>query len=69
MGERMVALSRTLGPYKGTHLGGEGEASIPFFENQKGPDCVHSWIKVSIQSVVLRVSRTKNSKIFPCFFS
>ena len=31
MGERMVALSRTLGPYKGMHLGGEGEASHTLF--------------------------------------
>ena len=46
---------------------------LPFFENRKkhpdfgkeGPDSVHLWVKYSIQNVVLRVSRRKNSKIFP----
>ena len=32
----------------------------------KGPDCAYSWIKFSIQSVILRVSRRRNSNIFPC---
>ena len=48
---------------------GEWEASPTFFENQKGawfwkksPDCVHLWIKLSIQNVVLRVSQRKNSQ-------
>ena len=38
---------------------------------EKGPDCVHLWIKFSIQNVVLRVSRRKNSNMLPCrtFFS
>ena len=32
---------------------------------KKDPDCVHLWVKFSIQNVVLRVSGRKNSKIFP----
>ena len=32
----------------------------------KCPDCAYSWIKFSIQSVILRVSRRRNSDIFPC---
>ena len=28
---------------------------------KKGPDCVHLWVNFSIQDVVLRVSRRKNS--------
>ena len=31
---------------------------------KKDPDCVHLWVKFSIQNVVLRVSGRKNSKIF-----
>ena len=45
---------------------------LPFFENQRkchdfakqGPDCVHPQVKFTIQNVVLRVSRRKNSEIF-----
>ena len=38
---------------------------------KKGPDCVHLWVKFYIQNVVLRVSKKRNSKKFPCgtFFS
>ena len=32
---------------------------------QEGPDCVHPQVKFTIQNVVLRVSRRKNSEIFP----
>ena len=32
---------------------------------EKGPYSVHLWVKYSIQNAVLRVSRRKNSKIFP----
>ena len=56
-----------------------GRPPLPFFENRKkcsdlgknGPDFVHLWVKFSIRNVVLRVSKRKNSKIFPCgaFFS
>ena len=53
---------------------GRGEPSPGLFENQKrcfdfwknGPECVHLWVKFSIQNVALRVSRRKNSKMFPC---
>ena len=53
--------------------GGGGKASPALFENRKkcpdfgkkGPDCVHLWVKFSIQNVVLRVSRRKNLKMFP----
>ena len=55
-------------------LGKRGEASTALFENQKkcpdfgkkGPDCINHWVKFSVQNVVLRVSRRKNSKMFPC---
>ena len=38
---------------------------------KKGPDCVHPYVKFTIQNVVLRVSKSKNFEIFPCggFFS
>ena len=50
-----------------------GRHPLPFFENQKkcpdfakkGPNCVHPQVKFIIQNVILRVSRRKNSKIFP----
>ena len=44
--------------------------SAPNFR-KKDPDCVHPYVKFTIQNVVLRVSKTKNFKIFPCgaFFS
>ena len=49
------------------------EASPALFENwkkgpvfrKKGLDCVHLWIKFSIQNVFLRVSRRKTAKYFP----
>ena len=59
---------------KKTCRGERGGLPSPFFENRKkcpdfwkkGPDCVYLWVKFSIQNVVLRVSRRKNSKMFPC---
>ena len=55
--------------------GGGGGGSLPFFKNRKkchdfgkkSPDCVHLWVKVKLsnQIVALRVSRRKNSKMFP----
>ena len=67
----MDAYSATL---TGAQIGGRGKASPALFENRKkcpdlakkGPDCAHLWVKFSIQNVVSRVSRRKNSKIFPC---
>ena len=55
-------------------LGGRGATPPAVFENRKkcpdfwkkGLDCVYTWVKFSIQNVVLRVSRRKNSKMFPC---
>ena len=52
-------------------LAARGSSPLPFFENQKkcpdfgkkGPDSVYLCPKFSIQNVVLRVSRRKNSKI------
>ena len=46
------------------------EKKCPDF-GKKGPNCVHPWLYSSIPNVVLRVSRRKSSKIFPCrtFFS
>ena len=47
--------------------------SQPFFENRKCPhfgkkcpDYIHLCVKFSIQNVVLKVSRRKNSNIFHC---
>ena len=31
-------------------------------------NCVHLWVRFSIQNVILEVSSRKNSKIFPAFF-
>ena len=60
----------------GAQLGGEGGGKPPlsFFENQKKlpwfwrkiPWLCPSLIKFAIQNVVLKVSKRKNSKIFPC---
>ena len=36
---------------------------LPFAK--KGPACVHPSVKFTIQNIVLRVSRRKNSEIFP----
>ena len=57
--------------------GGGGEAFPALSSNKKkcphfgkkGPNCVHPCVESSIQKVILRVSRRKSSKIFPCFFS
>ena len=37
---------------------------VPWFW-KKGPDCIHLCIIFSIQNVVLRVSREKNTKVYP----
>ena len=55
--------------------GGGGGLPYPFLKiekksrdfRKKGPNCVHPWVESSIQNVVLRVSRRKSSKIFPCW--
>ena len=64
-------LNATVKP--GAQLGGTGGGlPCPFFKIEKVPwfkkspwFCL-SWVKFSIQGVVLRVSRRKNSQIFPC---
>ena len=33
---------------------------------KKGHDCVHIWVKLVIDNIVLRISRGKNFKMFPC---
>ena len=51
-----------------------GEASSALFENRqkcpdfikKGPDCVHLWVKFSIENVNLRVITSKISEMFSC---
>ena len=55
----------------GTQLEGRGETSPSIFEikksldfGNKGLDCVH--LKFLIQNVVLRISKTNISKMFPC---
>ena len=53
--------------------GGRGRG-LPFFENRKKcpdfwkkeSDCVHPYVKFTIQNVVLRVSKRKSFKTFPC---
>ena len=53
-----------------------GRPPLPFFENRKkcpdfgkkSPNCVYSRVESFIQNVVLKVSRRKSSKIFPCRF-
>ena len=60
-----------------THIKGEGHGERPglrfFLIKNKYPDlskklhdCVHLWVKFQIWNAVLRTSRLKNSKIFPC---
>ena len=54
-----------------SYEGGElrGKASPAFFENPNCPDfrdCVHLWVRFSIQNAVLRLSRREKSKILPC---
>ena len=59
----------------GAQLWGEGGEASPalFWKLKKVPwfwkkclDCVHPLVKFAIQIVALRVSKRKNSKIFPC---
>ena len=55
-------------------LRGRGEASPVLFENRKrypdfakkGLDYFHFWVKFFIENIILKVSRRKNSKMFPC---
>ena len=59
--------------------GGGSGFPCPFLKMEKSvlileencPDCVHLWVKFSIQNAVFRVSKKKNSKMFPygAFFS
>ena len=50
--------------------GSGGRPPLPFFEIQSNcpdfGDCVHLWVKFSIQDAVLRLSRREKSKILPC---
>ena len=59
----------------GTQLGERGgDFPCPFLKiekkcadfGNKGPYCLHLRVESFIQNVVLRVSRRKSSKIFPC---
>ena len=75
--QRYLGILRDLYTYSATltdvQLGGKVDASPAFFKKRKNCpdfwkedlDCVHLWVKFSIQNVVLRVSRRKNSKMFP----
>ena len=55
-------------------VNGRRGATLPFLQSEKNalilekksPHCAHLLLKVSIQNVVLRVPRRKNSKMFPC---
>ena len=60
---------------EGTELGGRGQAfpdlswksnKSALIFSRKGPNCVYTWFESSFQNVVLRVSRGKRSKLFPC---
>ena len=55
--------------------GGEGEVSPALFQKlEKSPlicgkkcsDCGHLWVKFSFKMHILRVSRRKNRRFFPC---
>ena len=73
-----LGIFRDIDAYSATHTGaqlrGREETSTALFENQKWRpdfgkkdlDCVHLWVKFSIQNILLGVSRRKNSKMFPC---
>ena len=57
----------------GAPLGQEGRPLLHYLKTKKcpdfgkkGPDSINHWVKFSIQNVVLRVSRRKNSKMFLC---
>ena len=58
----------------GVQLKWGGETSFALFRNlkkypdfeKKDPDCVHIWVKFSIENIVSRVSRRKNPIMFPC---
>ena len=65
--------------HSGAQLGRRGETSPALFENRKKPpgfrkkgtDCIHLWVKFSIQNVVLRVSTRKklqNVSLWGLFF-
>ena len=46
--------------------GDGGRSPLPLFQNQKKcPDCVHPYIKFTIQNIVLRVLKKKNFEILP----
>ena len=75
--QEYLGIFRGIDQYSATftsaQLGGRGEASPVLFENRKkclgfgkkGPDCDH-WVKLSIQNVLLRIPRRKNTKMDPC---
>ena len=54
-------------------MGLEGDFPFFFWQSEKvswfskiGLNCVHLWVESSVQNLVLRVSRKKSSKMFPC---
>ena len=60
---------RDIDAYLATRTGIQPEwRGRPVF-GKKGPHCFHLWVQFSIQNVVLRVSRRKNSKKCGVFFS
>ena len=67
----------TLNPRHATIGGERGRPPLPYFENRKKvprfckkcPDRDHLWVKFSIQNVILRISRIKNSNFSLLFFS
>ena len=68
---RILYFAQLAGPQLGEKEG--GGLPCPFFENKKkcpdfrkeSPDCVHPYIKFTIQNAVLRVSKRKNFEKFP----
>ena len=66
-----LGIFRVIDAYSATSTGAQlavrSEASPALFENRRNcPHFVHLWVKFSIQNIVLRISKRKNSKMFPC---
>ena len=61
--EKIEGYSPQHPPASGMQLEGEGgeASSASFLKIKKGSDFIHLWINFSIQDIVIRVSRRKNS--------
>ena len=72
-----LGIFRDIDAHSATHMhatrGKRGGLPCHFWKSQKeswfwkeGLDCVHLWVEFFIQNVVLKVSTSKISKMFPC---